>query len=163
MAIADIRTKLYSVLGAISGTTRVYKDVPNVMPAAADCPCFILAMRSPMLTIGGEVNSDRNDTWHFSIAYLYKPAGLGNPDENMPAIESAAILFDAAMCLNIMPTDGVGGNIWDGWNKDESTLDFEGGIIEPLQATGGATDNRFWGWICPLDIYKHRTTAMSAG
>ena len=156
--IVDIREKLAAVLLDLEGVRQVYANLPNEIPS--NLPAFVLEMRDPCLTTSSNVNSERLYAWHFDVTFLYTSEGQGTVDENLSGLEEFMTLFDDALCANIMPTDGAGGTVWDGWNKDDATLEFTAGIL----ALPNAPENtRYWGWHVSLDVYKRKETAMAAG
>lgn len=155
MSIDAIRARLVTDLGAITGVQKVFKDEPNVAPAQADCPCFVLSYRNPACVATSETNSSIEYTWQFDVMFLYKPEGLGNTDANMSALEDFIKLFVDKMSANI-----TGGGTWRDWNKDTNTLAFRAGIIERANASA---NTRYYGWQCDLDITESVATTFSAG
>ena len=156
MSINAIRARLVTDLGAITGITKVYHDIPNVAPAPPDLPCFVLDMRDPMVTTRSMTNSTVDYTWHFDLTLLFKPEGLGNPDENFSSLEDFIKLTIDKLYANF-----TGAGTWTLINKDTNTLEFTGGLMSITNAPDGA--NRFWGFVGTLDITEEVTTTMSTG
>lgn len=156
MSINSIRARLVTDLGAITGVTKVYHDVPNVFPAPADMPCFILDMRDPMVTTRSETNSSVDYTWHFGLTFVFKPEGLGNPDENFSSLEDFIKLTVDKLYANF-----TGGGTWARINKDDNTLTFSGGVLTLDNAP--ESTGRVWGFIGTLDVTEEVTTTMGTG
>lgn len=159
MSINAIRARLGTTLGAISGISRVYTDLPNTMPANPDMPCFILNMREPMVTVQSRTNSSVEYNWHFDLTCLVKSEGLGNPDENFSALEDFIKLT-----VDALFADFTGAGAWTLLNKDAggvTALEFTGGILG--QAEQAAESNRAWGFSGTLDVMENISTVMSAG
>jgi hypothetical protein len=156
MPISEIRTRLGNDLQAINGVVGVFYDEPDVFPAPADMPAFVLSMREPMLTAQAHNNTHVDYTWHFDLTLLYKPEGLGNPAENLSGLENLIKLTIDKLFAN-----ASGGDTWIALNKDDGTLEFSGGIL----TRGNAPDatNRVWGFTCTLDITEFVETTFSAG
>jgi hypothetical protein len=155
MSISLIRTRLASDLGAVAGIKRVYADVPNNTPEAPDMPCYILNMRDPMVTTRSRTNSTVDFTWHFDLTLLYKPEGLGNPDENMTGLENYI-----ALTVDALYGSFSGGGTWDLINKDEGSLQFTGGVLTLEGQVEGA---RAWGFSGTLDVTEFVDVTMSSG
>ena len=153
MAIENIRTRLTSDLTAITGIQRVFHDQPNVSPAAADCPCFVLGYAKPSVTANGDTNGMMEYTWHLSVKFLFKPLGQGNPDENLSGAEDYFKSFVDALAADIT----VGGT-WRDWNKDTATLAANVGVLQTEYSR-----EWYWGWDVPLDINEQVATTFSAG
>lgn len=156
MSINAIRARLVTDLGAISGVTKVFHDEPNTQVSPADCPAFVLAFRDPACIAQSVTNSSIEYTWNFDLTFLYKPEGLGNVDENMSAVEDYIKLTIDKLAANI-----TGGGTWRDWNKDTGTLTFNVGILSRPNAAG--EQNRYFGFMCELDITESVDTTMSAG
>lgn len=155
MSIAAIRTRLEADLKTINSVVKVFKNEPNIAPANADCPCFVLSYRDPACFARSDTNSSIEYTWQFDVMFLYKPEGLGNLDENMSALETYIKLFVDKLSANV-----TGGGAWRDWNKDTGTLTFTTGI---LTREGASAPSRYYGWQCDLDITESVSTTFSAG
>lgn len=155
MSIALMRARLAQQLEDISGVRRVYQDEPDIAPASADCPAFVLSMREPFCTAQSAVNSSIDYTWHFDVTFLYTAAGLGSVSETLPALEAYVKKFVDSMAANIS-----GAGTWQDWNKDTATLDFTLGILTRQNASA---ETRYFGFTTTLDITEFVATTMSAG
>jgi hypothetical protein len=158
MAIATIRERLGTTLGAISGVRRVFPDIPDIAPAQPDMPCFILNMREPMVTVQARNNTHVDFTWHFDLTCLTKSEGLGNPAQNTAELESYIASTVAALFA-----DYSGGGAWTMINKDAggAALDFTGGVLTLEGQLEGTA--RAWGFSGVLDVTEFVAVTMSSG
>lgn len=155
MSISAIRTRLAAQLESINGVTRVFADEANVAPAAADCPTFLMSFAVPACEARSATNSSIEYVWHFELRFLYKPIGLGNPAENMSALEQYIKLLVDNLSANV-----TGAGTWQDWNKDTGNLEFTVGVLE---LAGTEANKAYWGFSCRLDITELVQTTMSAG
>jgi len=155
MSIDAIRRRLVSDLEGVAGVARVYKDAPDIAPAGADCPAFLLNWREPACIARSATNSSVEYTWQFDIKFLYAPEGVGRVEDNLGALEDFVKLFVDQMYSNF-----GGGGTWTLLNKDDGTMQFEIGIVT---YHSGAAEHRYWGYGVTLNITEYVTTTMSAG
>ena len=156
MSIATIRSQLSIILGGVQGVARVYADEPNMMASPPDLPCFIFSFREPALSAQSLTNSSVDYTWHFNLTFLYKPEGLGNPDENMSSLEAFIKLTIDKLFANF-----TGAGTWTQLNKDTGGLEFTAGLI--VRVNAATEQNRYWGWTATLDISESVATTMGTG
>ena len=113
-------------------------------------------MRDPRVTTTSRTSGSVDFTSHFDLTLLYKPEGLGNPDENMTSLENFIKLTIDALYGNFS-----GGGTWDVINKDTNTLEFSGGVLLLEGLLEGTT--RAWGFSGTLDVTEFVLVTMNSG
>lgn len=123
MAIDTIRTRLQTDFAAMTGITRAFKDEPDLIPSAADCPCVMIAWQDPACEVRGDAGGSLEYNWRFSILVLVTPLGLGTTEERHSNAEEYV-----KKLMDTMSADTAGGGRWRDWNKDSGSQFYIGNI-----------------------------------
>jgi hypothetical protein len=92
MTLSAIQEQLQTELAAVAGVKTVYRNRPDVAPAAADCPAILLDRRAPFLTLSRPAVGVVRYRWHFKIRFLHSPLGLDTELAREAAVESFPLL-----------------------------------------------------------------------
>ncbi len=92
MSLSAIKEQLANELAGVPGVKTVYRNRPEVAPAAADCPAAILEGRVPFLTLSRPAVGVTRYMWHLKILFLYSPLGLDTESARDLGIEPFPLL-----------------------------------------------------------------------